>query len=178
MAKNNQQTIVINGVEVKGDVSTLRSILFGVEASVVTDLKADKPKAPKAPRKSVKAEKPETEEPAKAEVPADQPEFKYTSGGAILQYADHNTLKACNLKRVNNAMDRLVKAGFCVSWKRVGGWIHISHSKKADGKTLEEWKDAVNLLTKGWEIHVGKGGAHIVDKNMLANYADSFRPEA
>lgn len=121
------------------------------------------PKAPKAVEKPV-----ETVEETAEETPV---EFSHTKGGAVIQYEGHNTLKANHLKRVRNAMERLVKAGFCVSWKRIGGWIWINHAKKADGKTKAEFEAALELLPKGWEMH----GSSIVDKNMLAEYADNFR---
>ena len=58
-----------------------------------------------------------------------------------------------------------------MSWKRIGGWIWINHAKKADGKPKAEFEAALELLPKGWEMH----GSSIVDKNMLAEYADNFR---
>ena len=151
---------------IKADLLTFAQALdlqgIAIEASA-----SAAPKVPKAPK--VEAPKP------KAEVPDDpEPaEFSYTKGGAVIQYAGHNTLKPNHLRRGKNAIERLVKAGFCVSWKRIGGWVWIDHSKKADGKTSAEFKAALALLPDGWEIH----GGSIVDKNMLADYEDNFRPE-
>ena len=123
-----------------------------------------KPKGAPAPKKP-KVEAPKAEEP-KAEEPK---AYAYTKGGAIIQYADNHTLKANNLRRVNNAMDKLVKAGFCASWKRIGGWVYLYHSK--DGKTRADF-EAVKLA-KGWEF--SKKHNAWIDKEMLKDYADNFK---
>lgn len=169
----NATTIIINGQQVTASVADLRALLGMAE--MAPEVAMDSPKkAPKAPKKSTKAPKaPKQAEEPKAEEPKaeESVEFSYTSGGAVIQYAGHNTLKANNLRRVNNAIEKLVKLGFCVSWKRIGGWVWINHSKKADGKTAAEFKNAVESLAKGWEVH----GSSIVDKNMLADYDDNFK---
>ena len=166
----NAQTITINGQTISADIATIRAILGISESASVEDTKA--PKAPKGKTKTAKAPKstkaPKSEEP-KPEEP--KSEFAYTSGGAIIQYADHHTLKANNLRRVNNAIDKLVKAGFCASWKRIGGWVYLYHSKKADGKTQAEF--AAVALAKGWEF--SKKHNAWIDSTMLADYADNFK---
>ena len=123
--------------------------------------------APKRKKSAKKQAKTKAEEP-KAEEPKAE-EFSYTSGGAIIQYAGHHTLKPNNLRRVNNAMEKLVDAGFCVSWKRIGSWLYIYHDRKADKKTAAEYR-AVKLAA-GW---VNIKGAW-VDNTMLADYVDSFK---
>lgn len=171
----NAQTIIINGQAISGDIATLRAILGITEENVVEAHKAETPKAkaPKAPKaKAPKDETPKAEEP-KAEEP--KAEYSYTKGGAVIQYADHHTLKANHLRRVNNAISRLEEVGFVVAWKRIGGWIHIYHYAKKDNMTRAEFEAALGLLPQGWELHYGsKGKVSIVDKNMLADYADSF----
>jgi len=140
---------------------------------------AGKP-APKAKKqvkkaKAPKAEKPKAEKPAKVEEPkgevSEKPEWSYSKGGLIIQYAGKNTLKANHLRRVNYAMAKLVDAGFCVSWKRVGHYVYIFHRKDADHKTAAEYK-AVKL-PKGWNMVKGAW----VDTDMLKDYADNFRDE-
>lgn len=162
----NATTITIDGHVVTADVATIRALLGLSEmAAEVQEV------APKKPRgkHAKKQEKAPEKAPEKAEEASKEP--VYTKGGAVIQYADNNTLKANHLRRVNNAMQKLVKLGFCVSWKRIGGWVWINHSKKADGKTAEEFKNAVKELAKGWEVH----GSSIVDKAMLADYEDNFK---
>lgn len=121
------------------------------------------PKAPKAetPKKAKKAEEPKAEEPETI-----APVF--TKGGAVIQYALNHTIKPANMRRINNAVDKAVKAGFCVSWKRVGGWVYLYHDKKADKKTSKEYKAL--KLAKGWKFIKGAW----VDTDMLANYPDNF----
>lgn len=131
--------------------------------------KAETPKAKKPARTAKKQGKSaKKQEETKAETPKAE-EYSYTKGGAIIQYAGKNTLKANHLRRVNNAISRLVEAGFCVSWKRIGGWVYINHDRKADKKTSADFKAAT--LPNGW---VNIKGAW-VDTTMLADYADNFR---
>ena len=136
---------------------------------------APKPKKQAKKAKAPKAEKPKAEKPAKAEEPKAEvpgkPEWSYSKGGLIIQYAGKNTLKANHLRRVNYAMQKLVDAGFCVSWKRVGHYVYIFHRKDADHKTAAEYK-AVKL-PKGWNMVKGAW----VDTDMLKDYADNFRDQ-
>lgn len=136
------------------------------------EVSADKPEKPaKKTRKTRKQTAPKQDTPApKQEAKAEEaPEYAYTKGGAIIQYGAKNTLKANHLRRVNNAIEKLVDAGFCVSWKRVGSWLYIYHDRKADHKTAAEFKAA--KLAKGWTMIKGAW----VDNTMLAGYEDNFR---
>ena len=166
----NTTTIIINGLEVKGELSAIRALLGIAEE---TSVKGDAPKAPKTPKTpKVKNDQPKAEEPQEAP----KAEFSYTKGGAIIQYADNHTIKANNLRRVNNAIARLEELGFVVAWKRIGGWVHIYHYANKDGMTKADFVAALDILPEGWEMHYGaKGKVSIVDKNMLKDYADNFK---
>ena len=158
-----KKTIEINGYSVTAELEDLRALL-GVSESIATakpSKKAAKPTPKKAEKKA----------PATHET-ADEPKGPmYSKGGAVIQYAGNHTLKANHLRRVNNAMKKLVAAGFCVSWKRVGGWLYIYHDRKADKKTSKEYQ--AMTLPKGWEFIKGAW----VDTTMLADYEDNFRAE-
>lgn len=170
--KKQNVVVQVNGLEIKGDVSAIRALLGLSEESSVQGTHTPETKAPKGKTKTAKA--PKAEKAAKAEEPKPEDpksEFAYTSGGAIIQYGDNHTLKANNLRRVNNAIDKLVKAGFCASWKRIGGWVYLYHSKKADGKTMAEFQAVA--LAKGWEF--SKKHNAWIDSTMLADYADNFK---
>ena len=128
--------------------------------------KAPKAEKPKKAKKAKKAEEPKVEEPKVEEPETIAP--VYTKGGAVIQYALNHTIKPANMRRINNAVDKAVKAGFCVSWKRVGGWVYLYHDTKADKKTSKEYKAL--KLAKGWKFIKGAW----VDTDMLANYPDNF----
>lgn len=152
---------IVDGIITPEQALQLQAV---ADNNAVDQAKTPKTKAPKAP-KGKKTTKKQT----KAEEP--KGEYSYTKGGAIIQYAAKNTIRANNLRRINNAMDKLVAAGFCVSWTRIGGWVYIKHQKSADGKTQAEFSAVT--LAKGWEF--SKKHNAWIDKSMLAAYEDNFK---
>ena len=116
-------------------------------------------KTPKRAPKQAKQATPKPEEPK---------EFTYSKGGAVIQYPDNHTLKANNLRRVNNAVKKLTEAGFNVTWKRVGSWMYVYQVGEAK-RPSKEFK-AVKLA-EGWKSIKGAW----VDTTMLADYEDNYK---
>ena len=184
----NVQTIIINGLEVSGELSTLRALLGMSEAAEMSEMatlqsqeqvakpkaepakKQAKPKAPKAPKKAKEAkveEAPKAEEPKAEECPK---EAVYTKGGCILQWNDEIAAKGKEKAKITKAYNALKEQGFKVERKRCGTWVQI-YQAKDNKRPAKEF--AAAKLDEGWQLI--KGAWTYVD--LLKGYEDCFKPE-
>jgi len=146
------------------EACALQGLTSTAEATTMPETgKIEKP----APKKQAKKATPKKQA-KKAEKPEEPKGFSYSKGGAIIQHPDHHTLKANNLRRVNNAVRKLTEEGFDVTWKRVGSWMYVFQTGE-EKRPSKEYK-AVKLA-EGWKNIKGAW----VDNTMLADYEDNFR---
>lgn len=161
----NAQTISINGLEVSGDLATLRALL-GIAEMAQVSAQTALPEEPKpAPKEAPKEQKAAPKRKSRKQKP--QPEVKTSKSDKAYHKPDKHTLTDHQVKRLDGAVLKLWEAGFEKAEWRVEGtwaWIYPFEEKVGYGPAFQK---AAEKAFKGSKWAYSKKRGAVVYKDFL-----------